>query len=649
MKNSKSKNVCVTKYFQFYKIENKIKNITNSKTSAYLFLTKLKEPMAERDAQERARRQAQAEVEARARNPDNVPPRRDERTVAEEKSAPPTQPAPTPRQKRAVPLASTQSRAPPTQEELTAEQIGRDVDTSDMHVSLVDKIIRKPNPKKPIPDHICAQWHPTKNGKWKPTNFSRGSGYHATWYCGKKELCGCYHVWDTPICNRTAKKPRGCPWCAGQKRCEHMMTETFSLQAKFPEIAKQFHPTKNGDLQPNQLSAHSNESVWWLCPNKCDMGCPHEYQTMVSNKTKGQGCPFSGCCPNPKKSCIHTSLQTTHPEIVKYWDTEKNKDDNGTIILPEHVTHGSNFMAHWKCPKTCIEGCSHTWKATVASTVREKECDICLYCSGQKICPHTSLQYLYPDIAKEWHPTKNVNEFGIVISVEQVFPMSGQKAWWICPNPCQFGCVHEYEMIIANRTDKNQNCPYSGCCTTAPKQLCVHKSLKYLYPELASQWHPIKNSTTPDKVLPFCNDKAWWICKDNKDHEWEAGISDRNLTGCPYCYQYKSENETRMIFEKITGKAFHKKKSVFANNRWELDGYNDELKIAFEQQGIQHYEYRPHFHRNGIVDLEEQQKRDESKRKQCIELGIKLIEVSYLLTGSEKETYIQGQLSYLLQ
>jgi hypothetical protein len=34
--------VCVTKYFQFYKIENKIKNITNSKTSACPFLTKLK-------------------------------------------------------------------------------------------------------------------------------------------------------------------------------------------------------------------------------------------------------------------------------------------------------------------------------------------------------------------------------------------------------------------------------------------------------------------------------------------------------------------------------------------------------------------------------------------------------------------------------
>jgi hypothetical protein len=517
---------------------------------------------------------------------------------------------------------------------------------SEMHVSLLNKIIRRPNPNKPIPNHICAQWHLTKNGKWKPTDFSRGSNYEVTWFCGKEEPCGCYHIWNAPICNRLK---RGCPWCAKQKRCEHMMNEKYSLQAKFPDVAKQFHPTKNGDIKPNQLSACSNETIWWLCPKTCKYGCPHEYQMMVSNKTlQDQGCPFSGCCQSPKKCCIHTSLQTTHTEIAKYWDIETNREEDGTIILPEQITYGSHFMAHWKCPKTCIKGCLHTWEATVASTVRQKESDICLYCSGQKICPHTSLQYLYPDIASQWHPTKNVDESGIVISANQVFPTSGKTAWWICPKTCQFGCIHEYEMIIANRTDKHQGCPFSGCCKTAPKQLCIHNSLQYINPELASQWHPTKNSITPDKVLPFCNEEAWWICKNNPLHEWEACISDRNLTGCPYCYQYKSENETRIIFEKITGKAFPKKKSVFANNRCELDGYNNELKIAFEQQGIQHYQYRPHFHRNGIIDFQNQQERDESKRKQCIELGIKLIEVSYLLTGSDKETYIQEQLSYLI-
>ena len=515
------------------------------------------------------------------------------------------------------------------------------------HVSFLERIVSRPNLNNMIPEHIRAQWHPTKNGDWKSTDFCRGSNYDATWYCGKREPCGCYHIWNASICNRTSKKPRGCPWCSGHKRCKHMI-EILSLQAKFPEIAKQFHPTKNGNLQPNQITAFSAERIWWLCPNKCDMGCPHEYQMIVSNKTRhGQGCPFSGCCLSPKKCCIHTSLQTTHPEIAMYWDTEKNREEDGSIILPEQLTYGSNFMAQWKCPKTCIEGCSHTWTATVDSTVIPKECDICPFCSGQKICPHTSLQYLHPDIALQWHPTKNVNESGIVIRADQVFPMSGKIAWWLCPNKCPFGCIHEYPMMISNRTHKTQNCPFSGCCKTAPKQLCVHTSLEYLYPELASQWHPTKNDTTPDQVFPFCNNKAWWICKDNYKHEWESCVSDRHNNGCPYCSHYKSEEETRMIFENITGKAFPKKKSIFANNRWELDGYNDELKIAFEQQGIQHYEYLPHFHRDGIVDLQHQQERDESKRKQCIELGIRLIEVSYLLTGTKKEIYIQSQLSSL--
>ena len=502
------------------------------------------------------------------------------------------------------------------------------------HVSLLKKIVRKPNPIKPIPDNICAQWHPTKNGEWKPSDFSRGSNYEATWYCDKKrEPCGCYHIWHAPISNRLK---RGCPWCAEQKRCEHMMLEKYSLQVKFPDIAEQFHPTKNGDIKACQITAYSNDEYWWLCPNKCAEGCPHEYKMIVSNKTQGQGCPFSGCCSSPKKCCFHTSLKTTHPEIVAYWDTDKNE----YIILPEQITHGSNLMVHWKCPKTCDKGCSHEWEATVASTVRQKDCDICLYCSGQKICPHTSLQFLYPDIAAQWHPEKNVDDSGTLICADQVFPMSGREAWWLCPNTCPLGCIHEYKMIVANRTDKHQSCPYSGCCQTAPKKCCVHTSLQYLYPELALQWHPEKNSTSSDQVLPFCNDKAWWVCRGNSDHVWEARISDRHQNGCPDCSQLKSEKETRAMVEKITGKSFPKKKSIFADNRLELDCYCGELKIGVEQQGIQHYYYHPYFHRNGVIDFEKQKERDQSKRQQCSELGIKLIEVSYLLKGTEKEDYL---------
>jgi hypothetical protein len=204
-------------------------------------------------------------------------------------------------------------------------------------------------------------------------------------------------------------------------------------------------------------------------------------------------------------------------------------------------------------------------------------------------------------------------------------------------------------MIVANRTDKNQSCPFPGCCQTAPKKCCIHTSLQFLHPEIATQWHPTKNTTTSDKVLPFSNESAWWVCNKDPSHGgWEAKISDRHETGCPKCSHYKSEIETRIIAEKITGKSFPKKRGLFSNKRFEIDCYCDELKIGIEQQGHQHYHYFPHFHRNGMRDFEQQQERDQTKRTECKQLGIRLIEVHYSLKGMEKENYIRNALFGLI-
>jgi hypothetical protein len=60
----------------------------------------------------------------------------------------------------------------------------------------------------------------------------------------------------------------------------------------------------------------------------------------------------------------------------------------------------------------------------------------------------------------------------------------------------------------------------------------------------------------------------------------------------------------------------------------ELDCYNDELKLAVEYNGEQHYKYIPFFHRNKEA-FYNQKYRDEMKRNRCKELGITLIEVPY--------------------
>ena len=72
------------------------------------------------------------------------------------------------------------------------------------------------------------------------------------------------------------------------------------------------------------------------------------------------------------------------------------------------------------------------------------------------------------------------------------------------------------------------------------------------------------------------------------------------------------------------------------------------MKIGIEQQGYQHYHYLPHFHRNGPIDFEKQQERDRTKRTECTQLGIKLIEVHYSLKGIEKENYLKEELSKLI-
>ncbi len=112
-------------------------------------------------------------------------------------------------------------------------------------------------------------------------------------------------------------------------------------------------------------------------------------------------------------------------------------------------------------------------------------------------------------------------------------------------------------------------------------------------PELAKEWHPTKNGDlTPSDVTPGSNKKIWWAC--SKGHEWKTAIEHRSYgTGCPYCSRFKTENKCRIILEDIFDKPFPKNRKAL-NCRLELDGYCEELKLAFEYNGIQHYKRIPH-------------------------------------------------------
>jgi hypothetical protein len=65
--------------------------------------------------------------------------------------------------------------------------------------------------------------------------------------------------------------------------------------SSYPELVKEWHPTKNGDLTPNNFTHGSHKKVWW----KCNKG--HEWNSIIYNrtkKTKPRGCPY---CSGRKK------------------------------------------------------------------------------------------------------------------------------------------------------------------------------------------------------------------------------------------------------------------------------------------------------------------------------------------------------------
>jgi DNA-directed RNA polymerase subunit RPC12/RpoP len=144
--------------------------------------------------------------------------------------------------------------------------------------------------KKPSKDNnlkvkfpkIAKEFHPTKNGDLKPSDFTSGSNKTVWWICKKG------HEWKAIIKNRTSG--RGCPYCSGKKP-----SKDNNLKVKFPKIAKEFHPTKNGDLKPSDFTSGSNKTVWWVCLKG------HGWDASIKSRTNGSGCPYcSGKRINPE-------------------------------------------------------------------------------------------------------------------------------------------------------------------------------------------------------------------------------------------------------------------------------------------------------------------------------------------------------------
>jgi len=109
-------------------------------------------------------------------------------------------------------------------------------------------------------------------------------------------------------------------------------------------------------------------------------------------------------------------------------------------------------------------------------------------------------------------------------------------------------------------------------------------------------------------------------------------------------YSSRGEKETCEAAERIFGKPFYKLrpnflKSPLTGRNLEIDCINEELKIAIERNGIQHYVW-PNYLNMTREQFEAQLQRDQFKAERLEALGYYFIVVPYTVPIDQIEAYI---------
>ena len=379
---------------------------------------------------------------------------------------------------------------------------------------------------------VAKEWHPTKNGFLKPSDVTVYSNKRVWWLLPYDDPKSGKHFdfeWQTTVCNRS--KGKGCPYLSGMAVWEGYN----DLASQYPKVAKEWHPTKNGGLKPSDVNASSSKRVWWLLSFEDPRSGKHfdfEWQASVLSRTK-----MKSGCPHLSGMAVwegYNDLASQSPEVAKEWHPTKNG-----MLKPSDVLFTSSNRVWWLLPYDDPKSGRHfdfEWQASVRSRTKQKRG--CPYLVGQAVWEgYNDLASQSPEVAKEWHPTKNG-----MLKPSDVLVTSKNRVWWLLPYDDPKSGRHfdfEWQAAVCSRTRDGTGCPYlSGRAIYEG-----YNDLATLNPDVAREWHPLKNGALkPSDVAASSSKRVWWLLsyddpKSGKhyDFEWQATVNNRAKGhSCPY-------------------------------------------------------------------------------------------------------------------
>jgi hypothetical protein len=349
-------------------------------------------------------------------------------------------------------------------------------------------LVKGENDFATVQPKLAEEWSPHQ--KQQPSDFLPNSGHKASWICSRQG-----HEYEMEITKRTSGQD--CPDC----RIGRVEFGISDLETKRPEIAAQWHPTKNGLMMPSRVSDQAAKKFWWLCKEG------HEWP-QSPNARRSTNCPI---CINQRFLVGFNDLQTWDPNLAQQWDSVKNGETTAEMVF-----FGSLTGRWWVCQRNA----RHSWKAAPATRRKGHGCP---YCAGVKALQgETDIATTNPELAdqidRDFHSEKEIAELAAG---------TGRRIHWVCGEFAN----HKYTSNGAKRLAGN-GCPYCS----GHQVLEGFNDLQTKSPSLATEWDSTRNGLlTPKSVTVASQKKIWWVCSKDSTHNWRATPSTRQWSGCPGC------------------------------------------------------------------------------------------------------------------
>jgi hypothetical protein len=193
---------------------------------------------------------------------------------------------------------------------------------------------------------------------------------------------------------------------------------------------------------------------------------------------------------------------------------------------------------------------------------------------------------------------------------------------------------------VLNRV--SQGCP--ECYAIELEKLSLENAKKYL-----PEGFNILGSYRKDVQRVGAKSVRMYKLECSEKHLFDCESGQMKSVSCPKCSEkiYVGQERTRKIFEELFSCSFKTirpdwLKSPKTGRNLELDGYNEQINIAFEYQGNQHYNANTQFQDEYYAQAE----RDSIKKDICEKNKVKLIEIKQPTTYNQ-DKFINQVLSQI--